>query len=114
MYKSRDFVGFLQYINLDESHIDTLVKDFYVLEKAGLIEVFSNAVNSLEEKGFPNKDYYLFLEEIPALIKGSSVSEYSASFIFICACAPHAYNLSESKVIAKKLLKILSTIIRLR
>ena len=52
MYKSRDFVGFLQYINLDESHIDTLVKDFYVLEKAGLIEVFSNAVNSLEEKGY--------------------------------------------------------------
>ncbi len=105
MYKDKDFATFLQYLNIDANYVDALINDFKTLDKHGVISIFSNAVKELEEKQFPTRDYYLFLEEIPNIIKGTDVSEYTANFIFICACAPYAYNILEKQDISQEIIK---------
>lgn len=105
MYKDKDLATFLQYLDLEKHHIDALLNDFNVLEKHGIIKIFSNAVNKLEQQGFPTREYYLFLEEIPSLIKDTPVSEYTAYFIFICTCAPYAYNILEKQGYCQEIIK---------
>jgi hypothetical protein len=92
MYKINDFSAFLRYLDLDKDVCEILLDSFNILEKQGFIKSFYDKVKALESNNFPRTDYYLCLESLDDLVANTEISPYTAKFIFICMCAPYAYN----------------------